>query len=191
MLVSILQLMGFPLGKPVHSRASENSAGKPTSSGNERINTGREKMDPKSIEPHGVAAATSGKTTRPAHAQAQKARSSDVKASSAKTPVSSKASAKKAVKAAPAPAAKPALKAKPAAPVPVKTAKAGKAPDVTRTMTSDGAIMKLSTPAEFQKLAELAGRPIWDKWVQDVTSKGYPGQKLLDVILTTAKKAGS
>jgi TRAP-type C4-dicarboxylate transport system substrate-binding protein len=46
-------------------------------------------------------------------------------------------------------------------------------------------------PAEFQKLAERAGRPIWDKWVQDVTSKGYPGQKLLDVILTTAKKAGS
>lgn len=29
--------------------------------------------------------------------------------------------------------------------------KAGKAPDVTRTMTSDGAIMKLSTPAQFRK----------------------------------------
>ncbi|MFO1188609.1 MAG: TRAP transporter substrate-binding protein DctP [Alphaproteobacteria bacterium] len=46
-------------------------------------------------------------------------------------------------------------------------------------------------PAEFQKLAERAGRPIWDKWVQDVTSKGYPGQRLLDVILTSAKKANS
>jgi len=30
-------------------------------------------------------------------------------------------------------------------------AKAGKAPDVTRTMTNDGAIMKLSTPAQFRK----------------------------------------
>lgn len=29
--------------------------------------------------------------------------------------------------------------------------KAGKAPDVTKTMTSDGAIMKLSTPAQFRK----------------------------------------
>ena len=30
-------------------------------------------------------------------------------------------------------------------------ARAGKAPDVTKTMTNDGAIMKLSTPVEFRK----------------------------------------
>lgn len=45
--------------------------------------------------------------------------------------------------------------------------------------------------AERERLAEQGGKPVWAKWVQDVTAKGYPGQKLLDFIMTTAKKASS
>lgn len=45
--------------------------------------------------------------------------------------------------------------------------------------------------AERNKLAEIGGKPVWDKWVTDVTAKGYPGQKLLDFIMAAAKKASS
>ncbi|MFO1189070.1 MAG: TRAP transporter substrate-binding protein DctP [Alphaproteobacteria bacterium] len=47
------------------------------------------------------------------------------------------------------------------------------------------------TAAERDKLAEQGGKPVWAKWVQEVTAKGYPGQKLLDFIMTAAKKASS
>lgn len=44
--------------------------------------------------------------------------------------------------------------------------------------------------AEREKLIAFA-QPIWDKWVQDMTPKGIPGQKLPDFILDTAQKSKS
>jgi DnaK suppressor protein len=70
MFVSILQLMGFPVGKPVHSRAEENSAHSHTQP---RI---------EGIKAVGVGATQQGVSkSKELHAQAQSARSKDVKAS--------------------------------------------------------------------------------------------------------------
>jgi len=53
-------------------------------------------------------------------------------------------------------------------------------------------VKRIDFPAsEREKLAEQGGKPVWEKWVKDVTAKGYPGQKLLDFIMTTAKKVSS
>lgn len=38
------------------------------------------------------------------------------------------------------------------------------------------------------ELIRIGGQPVWDDWVKEMTAKGYPGQELLDVILTEAKK---
>ena len=101
MISSFLQLMGFGLAKPVHSRASENSARQPAKPSIEGITTER------------VAGAhPSGESTNPAHAQAQSARRTDVKSKVSKAPVATP-SKSKAVK---APAA-----AAPAKKTPVKT----------------------------------------------------------------------
>lgn len=40
--------------------------------------------------------------------------------------------------------------------------------------------------AEFVK---VGAAPVWSEWVKDVTEKGYPGQELLDLMLSTAKQA--
>jgi TRAP-type C4-dicarboxylate transport system substrate-binding protein len=42
--------------------------------------------------------------------------------------------------------------------------------------------------AERERLVEIGARPIWNKWVQDMISAGYPGQKLLDFVLTESAK---
>jgi len=91
MIVSILQLMGFPMGKPVHSRAGETPAPKPSK-------------------------ALAGKQAVKDNAQTSSARRQEVKAQSAKdkktTAAKGKApQAKKAVKPVAKPAAKPAPKA--------------------------------------------------------------------------------
>ena len=113
MFVSILQLMGFPVGKPVNSRASEIVQSHSSKDGEGASNT-------QLSEP---VVSTRHASTRGVHAQANPARRQEVKANSGKakdeskvTPVvaKSKAAAKAVVKTA-KPAEKPAVKAKPAA----------------------------------------------------------------------------
>jgi DnaK suppressor protein len=114
MFVSLLQLMGFPTGKAVHSRASENSDGKPERASQRGITVG-----------NSVGASNRVDNARPqpvseVHAQASSARRQEVKAKPGKAKVPSKAPAKaqKAVASAKSvkkPAAKPAGKAAPKA----------------------------------------------------------------------------
>ena len=42
--------------------------------------------------------------------------------------------------------------------------------------------------AMHQEFVRMGGQPVWDEWVKDITAKGYPGQELLDLILTEANK---
>ncbi len=35
-------------------------------------------------------------------------------------------------------------------------------------------------PGERERWEEIAGKPLWDKWVADTEAKGLPGQKVLD-----------
>ncbi|MHA1113393.1 MAG: TRAP transporter substrate-binding protein DctP [Alphaproteobacteria bacterium] len=42
--------------------------------------------------------------------------------------------------------------------------------------------------ADLDAFAAVAGKPVWDAWVKDVESKGYPGRKLLDWVLAEAAK---
>ena len=113
MFASILQLMGFPMEKPVHSRASENSAGQCENARIEGITA--EDVSPVSFN---------GTTAVQAHAQAQPARRTDVKAKVGKTLVPAKVPAKTQSK-----PAKAALLAKPVAKTAAKTVvKAGSKP---------------------------------------------------------------
>jgi hypothetical protein len=41
---------------------------------------------------------------------------------------------------------------------------------------------------ERDKLVEMGARPIWNKWVAEMNAAGYPGQKLLDFVLTESVK---
>jgi TRAP-type C4-dicarboxylate transport system substrate-binding protein len=53
-------------------------------------------------------------------------------------------------------------------------------------------LTRMDFPAnEREKLVEAAGKPIQEKWAEDVTGKGYQGRKLLDFILAASKKASS
>ena len=119
MFVSILQLMGFPMEKPVHSRASENSADQRA---NARVGAHIEGITAEDV----ARTPSKGTSTVQAHAQAQSARRTDVKAKADKTPVSAKVPsqpvkaavlAKHGAKSVAKPAAKPAAKggSKPAA----------------------------------------------------------------------------
>lgn len=125
MFVSILQLMGFPAGKPVNSRASEIQQGK-------RPNAFVEGVSPKN-KVLNSAANTRQQSDSDAHAQVDSSRRQEVKAQAGKVKVVALAAkpaakAKPAVKAVVQPAKKPVVKAKPpvkkAAPVkvPAKTA---------------------------------------------------------------------
>jgi hypothetical protein len=42
--------------------------------------------------------------------------------------------------------------------------------------------------AEKDKFIEQAARPVWTKWVNDMTAQGYPGAKLLDFVVAGAEK---
>ncbi len=43
-------------------------------------------------------------------------------------------------------------------------------------------------PGEFDKWKQIAGKPIWDKWVADMNAKGLPGQKVMDAALALINK---
>lgn len=46
-------------------------------------------------------------------------------------------------------------------------------------------------PEVRQELLERAAQPVFDKWVQEITAKGYPGQKLIDFLISQSRKASS
>ena len=123
MIVSILQLMGFPMGKPVHSRASEHPDSAPAKGDKRGITTSD--ADHKR-RPSG----SSGSTV---HAQAHSARRQEVKTQPVKAKPAPKATkvvakGKPASKAKAAPVAKTKTKATPAKPTvkPAKSAKVAK-----------------------------------------------------------------
>ena len=45
------------------------------------------------------------------------------------------------------------------------------------------------TPAELDAFRKVGAKPVWDKWVADVTAKGAPGKELFELIMSTAAKA--
>lgn len=46
-------------------------------------------------------------------------------------------------------------------------------------------------PEEIARFVEEGGKPIWDAWVEDMTTKGFPGRALLDYVLNESKKGAS
>lgn len=81
MIVSILQLMGFRVGKPLHSRADEIAHGNPSKADIERIGS----------QAPGRAASTKQASTGASHGQKKPARRQEVKAQPAKAQMASKA----------------------------------------------------------------------------------------------------
>lgn len=43
--------------------------------------------------------------------------------------------------------------------------------------------------AELARFHQIGGKPVWDKWVKEQSAKGVPAQALLDLVMSTAKKA--
>lgn len=117
MFVSLLQLMGFPMGKPVHSPAKEVAPGQPSKAGIERITS--------KVSEHAVN--TKQASTSEDHAPVRSARRQEVKTQHGKAKVAPKAiSAGAKVKAVVKADAKP--RAKAAAKPPVKKAAPKKMP---------------------------------------------------------------
>ncbi|MFO1189640.1 MAG: TRAP transporter substrate-binding protein DctP [Alphaproteobacteria bacterium] len=46
-------------------------------------------------------------------------------------------------------------------------------------------------PATREELIQRTSQAVFDKWVKEVTAQGYPGQKLLDYLITQSKKLSS
>ena len=44
---------------------------------------------------------------------------------------------------------------------------------------------------EIAQFVEHAGKPIWDDWIKEMDSKGFPGRALLDYVLNESKKGAS
>jgi len=44
---------------------------------------------------------------------------------------------------------------------------------------------------EIAQFVEHAGKPIWDDWIKEMDSKGFPGRDLLDYVLNESKKGAS
>jgi TRAP-type C4-dicarboxylate transport system substrate-binding protein len=42
---------------------------------------------------------------------------------------------------------------------------------------------------DLDEFRRVGAKPVWDKWVKDMTGRGIPGQELLDLILKTAAEA--
>jgi DnaK suppressor protein len=149
MIVSILQLMGFAMGKPVHSRASENSEG-PSSRGLSMTHNVQKVADD-------VEKSSRGKVIGQAHAQAQSARKKDVKAKVGKPAKAAKvqSGAKKisAKKAGPKAAAKPIVKPV-AKPVAKSGTKSGTKP-VTKLLAKPG----VKTGAKEAVKAAVTAKP--------------------------------
>jgi len=139
MIVSILQLMGFPMGKPVHSRASDHPGSAPAKGGKGGITASDadRKQGPSPSSESGT------------HAQAQSARRQEVKTQAVKAKTAAK-TAKVAPKGKAAPKAAPVAKAKPKA-APAKPAKAVKA---VKTVKSTAAKSKPAKP-----VAKAAAKP--------------------------------
>ena len=47
------------------------------------------------------------------------------------------------------------------------------------------------TPETLKPFIDKAGKPVWDKWVQENKAKGLPAQEALDLVLQLAKEAQS
>ena len=142
MIVSILQLMGFPKGKPVHSRAGETPSEKPTKAKN-------------------------GDQGTKDHVQASPARRQEVKAKTGKTTI-----AKPAVKAAAKPAAKkvvtaPAKAPAKAAPKPVAKA----AVKVVAKVAAKKPVVKVPVKAVAKPAAKPAAKPVVKAVVPKVAPK--------------------
>lgn len=43
--------------------------------------------------------------------------------------------------------------------------------------------------AELDRIRKVGGRPVWDEWVKQNKAEGIPAQKLLDLVLKTAREA--
>jgi DnaK suppressor protein len=113
MIVSILQLMGFPVGKPVNSRAGEISRSKPSKARDEGISS---KASDLAVNKKPTSASESQTQNKPARRQEVKAQPAKAKVVSKATPVVAKAkpTAKAVVKPVVKPKAKPAASPKPA-----------------------------------------------------------------------------
>jgi len=163
MIVSILQLMGFPMGKPVHSRASDHpgsTSAKGDKGGITASDVGRKQGSRPSSE--------SG-----THAQAQSARRQEVKTQAVKAKTAAKA-AKAAPKGKAAPKAAPVAKAKPKA-APAKPAKAVKAVKPVTAVKSAAVKSKPVKP-----VAKSAAKP---------TAKAAPAKKVTKAAPAKAVKA--
>ena len=192
MFVSLLQLMGFPAGKAVHSRASENSDSGPERASQRGItvgNNGRAEIarHPPVSEVHAQASsarrpevkAKPGKAKAPSKApiKAQKAAAS---VKPVKKPVGkpvAKSAAKPASKAATKPAAKP--KAKPAArpvakPAPKSVAKASAKPaKATKPVVTKASakVVAKAKPAKPQKPVAKPAKAVTVKAAKPVVQK--------------------
>jgi hypothetical protein len=45
------------------------------------------------------------------------------------------------------------------------------------------------TPAQLAEFQRVAGKPVWDKWVEENKAR-FNGQELIDTIFSIAKAAG-
>ena len=178
MIVSLLQLMGFPMGKPVHSRAEETPVSPSAKTGKNGAAATRDHAQASTARRQEVKA-NSAKDTK---AQAVKAKDAKAKVSakpSAKAPakpaakpvvkVSAKVAAKPAAKLAPKtvakPAAKPAAKAvkvnKPVAKAPVKAAAKAPAKTVAKAAAKPAAkVVPKVTPKPAVKIKAPAEKPV-------------------------------
>ena len=188
MFVSLLQLMGFPAGKAVHSRAGENSDGKSERASQRGITVG-----------NSVGASNRAENARPqsvseVHAQASSARRQEVKAKPGKAKVPSKAPAKAnkvavSVKSAKKPAARPAGKAAPKA-----VAKpAPKAKPIAKPVAKSAAkpVAKPAAKAKPQKpVAKTVAKPVAKpaaKPAKSVPAKPVKPVKVAKAVVVAAK----
>jgi DnaK suppressor protein len=149
MIVSILQLMGFPMGKPVHSRAGETPSERPSK-------------------------ARSGDHGTKDHAQENPARRQEVKAKSGKSKPT-KPAAKAPVKAVAKKTAKPVAKA-PAKPVAKPQAKVVAKPvaKVPAKVVAKPAAKKAAAKASAKAAVKPVAKPVAKKAVAKATPKAAP-----------------
>jgi TRAP-type C4-dicarboxylate transport system substrate-binding protein len=62
--------------------------------------------------------------------------------------------------------------------------------EVMATMKKNNYSMEKITlaPSEVERWKKVAGQPLWDSWVKEMTAKGLPAQKVLDETLKLVKK---
>lgn len=162
MIVSILQLMGFPMGKPVHSRAGDAPPDQSSKSRSGTAGTTDQVQKPSARRPE--VKAKPGKSSKASAAPTKAPAGSKPKAKPAAKPAASvsKPVAKKVVKPAPKPAAKSAPKtpAKPAAKPVAKGAPAKTAKPAVKPAAKVAAPPAKKVPAKpVAKAAAVAARP--------------------------------